>query len=342
MSAVKKTSRRRPFALRWQSHLDECITAIAANENWVAATSAAGEVALWSWQGSSGKCDVRSQVETNLSCLAFSAGGEFLAAGGQQSYLQVRSLGTPEEARRIDVPGNAWIDRLAWSPTAPLLAFDLNKTTCVWDAISQKIVAQLDFVDSSVLGLAWHPQGTHLAICGNRGTKVWDASNWQAEPYLLQVPGASLQAAWSPDGRFLAAGNFDRTLSILHWQSPPPWLMQGFPAKVRQVAWASDSQLVAAACAEGIATWQRSGEDWSACGVLQGHASTVRSIGFHPLTGQLASVGEDGRVCLWRDVKARSQTLEGPPGGCTGLAWHPTEPAIAVGGQQGELYVWAL
>ena len=341
MSAIK-ASRRRQFKLRWQATLDECVTAIAASDAALAATSAAGELALWSWHD--GDCWWRSRQDGSLSSLAFSKDGRWLAVGGQSGCVRAHAITERDVvSQTIAVePATAWIDRLAWNPAIPQLAFNVNQRACIWDAASEQIVAELDFADSSVLGLAWHPHGTHLAVCGHTGTKVWDARDWQAEPYLLQVPGASLQAAWSPDGRFLAAGNFDRTLSVLQWSSPPPWLIQGFPAKVRQVAWMPDSQRLAAACTEGIAMWQWERGDWAARGVLQGHNGIVRGIAFHPTLGQLASAGEDGRVCLWRDAKARAQTLQGPPTGCTGLIWHPQEGAIAAGGQQGEIYLWAL
>lgn len=339
MSAVK-ASRRRQYKLRWQATLNECITAIAASERCLAATSAAGEIALWSWER--GDCQWQLRQEAPLSSLAFSRDDRWLAVGGQGGCLQVYDLAALAAGPIVvPVPGTAWIDRLSWNPAAPQLAFNVNRHTWIWDAAAETVVAELEFADSSVLGLAWHPDGTHLAVCGHTGTKVWDARNWQAEPYLLRVPGASLHAAWSPDGRFLAAGNFDRTLSLLRWSSPPPWLMQGFPAKVRQVAWLPDSQRVAAACAEGIALWQWEGENWVARGVLQGHNSVVRGIAVSNTLGQLASADEAGRVCLWRDAKSPMQILSGPTTGCTGVVWHPQASMLAGGGQAGEVCLWA-
>lgn len=44
--------------------------------------------------------------------------------------------------------------------------------------------------------------------------------------------------AWSTDGKFIAEGNLDNTLTVVEWDCPAePWVMRGFPGKVRQLAW---------------------------------------------------------------------------------------------------------
>lgn len=332
-----KASRRAHFRPHWQAQLADYITALAATEHFLAATSAAGEIALWAWDRSD--CLWRDRRDRPLSGAAFSADGQWLAAVGQGGCARIWSVADPDAPPQIlSIPVSTWSDRLAWDPQSARLAIGVERSIWVWDAATQQRIAELDFTASSVLGLAWHPRGTHLAACGHTGTKVWDARSWAAEPYLLQVPGASLDAAWSPSGKFLAAGNFDRTLSILQWQSPPPWLMQGFPAKVRQVAWLNDSQTLAAVCAEGIAIWAWDGQTWNNKRVLQGHTGSIRAIVGKDT--QFASAGEDGRVCLWHKAKTATQTLKGPDGGCTSLVWHPSNGAIAVGGDRGEIFLW--
>jgi len=331
-----KASRRAHFRPHWQAQLADYITALAATEHFLAATSAVGEIALWAWDRSDFLW--RDRYDRPLSGAAFSADGQWLAAVGQGGCARIWSVADPGAPPQVlPIPVSTWSDRLAWDPQSARLAIGVERSIWVWDAATQQRVTELDFAASSVLSLAWHPRGTHLAACGHTGTKVWDVLKWTTEPYLLRVPGASLAAAWSPNGAFLAAGNFDRTLSILQWSSPPPWLMQGFPAKVRQVAWAANSQSLAAVCAEGITIWQWERQSWKNQRVLQGHTGSVRAVSFHE--SQLASVGDDARVCLWQGKKL-AQTLKGPANGCTGLVWHPAGTAIAVGGCHGEVYLW--
>nr|MBX2862262.1 hypothetical protein [Leptolyngbyaceae cyanobacterium MAG.088] len=187
------------------------------------------------------------------------------------------------------------------------------------------------------------PDGAFLAASGHTGVKVWQALDWNAEPEFVEVPGASMDVAWSPDAVYLASGNLDRTLTVVSWGNPPPWLMQGFPGKVRQVAWAApvDNQpaMVAAACVEGVTVWRRQGQGWENR-VLEKHSGTVVAIAFHPTKRLLASAAQDGRLCLWQKAKALQQTLKGVASGFSAVAWHPQGAYLAAGGDQGEVLIW--
>ena len=157
------------------------------------------------------------------------------------------------------------------------------------------------------------------------------------------MPGASLSLAWSATGQYLASGNLDRTLTVVDWENPPPWLMQGFPGKVRQVVWArpvgDKAPIVAAACVEGVTVWQRQGKQWQSR-VLKKHKGTVEAIAFHPAEQLLASAAQDGQLCLWKEAKTLQQTLRGVKEGFSAIAWHPQGRYLAAGGSQGELIVW--
>ncbi|MEL6816479.1 MAG: WD40 repeat domain-containing protein, partial [Cyanobacteria bacterium J06598_3] len=294
-----------------------------------------------------------------IGTLGFSADGQYLAAAGQQGAVFVWDLAAIElaaiELAAIDcssIPqpklvlenSGCWIDRLAWHPLQPWLAFGAGTQIKVWDISQEKLLSEQSFVASSVLNLSWHPDGQHLAASGHTGVKVWSVEDWESPPEIVEVPGASLSVAWSADGQYLASGNLDRTLTVVRWGNPPPWLMQGFPGKVRQVDWATceegETPAVAAACAEGITVWQRQGKQWQS-NVLEKHQGTVEAIAFHPTDLLLASAAQDGRLCLWKKAASLQQTLRGVKGGFSAIAWHPQGRYLAAGGSQGELIVWA-
>lgn len=334
--------------LRWQTRLQDYVTAIAWSPkgHYLAASSAAGEVYLW--HSSNQQLLLQDRDRAAISCLSFSQDGQFLAAAGQRGAVKIWSL--PQittQPIEIPVSPSAWIDHLAWSPVTNQFAFNVGRAVHIWAADTQTVAVGLDFEKSSVLGLAWHPQGQSLAVCGHTGTKVWNAQHWPETPYLLKVPGASLQAAWSRDGRYLAAGNFDRTLSVLELGKPPPWLMQGFPGKVRQLAWSepitrAGSPYLAAACLEGITVWERdaTGNNWTSR-VLQAHQGFVQAIAFQPGTLLLASAAQEGQLYLWQDAKFVVQSLQGVSHGFSCLAWHPQGHCLAAGGDRGEILVWS-
>ncbi|MEL6928072.1 MAG: WD40 repeat domain-containing protein [Cyanobacteria bacterium J06600_6] len=303
----------------------------------LAIATAGGELAIWQ----AGELAILiDQNNYSLDCLGFSADGQWLAAAGQEGkvYLwQLDSYGfklfTVLEYER------AWVNSLAWHPAQNLLAFAVNRQVKIWDGDNQKVVANLDFQSSSVFSLAWHPNGDFLAASGHGGVKVWDKQDWSKSPYLSEVPGASLDCAWSSDGTYLASGNLERTISLLQWDNPPPWLMQGFPGKVSRITWSKDPNkpLLAAACQEGISIWQRQKDNWHSY-VLQ-HEKTVRAIAFSPRSSCLASTGDDGNISLWQGKKL-VQTFKTSNYGFSDLAWHPQEKFLAAGGQNGELYIY--
>lgn len=338
------------FKTYWHSSLTDYITALAWSPDgqWLAAASAAGEVVLYTLAQE--RLCLQSASGQAVSALDFSADGQFLALSGQTGTVAVWQLtgSQPQPLSSQPHPGT-WIDQLAWHPQQPCLAYGVGSKVRVWAAETQTLLAELTFQASSVLHLAWHPQGECLAVSGHGGVKVWQADDWQAEPKLIAVPGASLYVAWSADGRYLGSGNLDRTLTVAEWQVPPPWLMQGFPGKVRQLAWSDPSATsgaprLAAACVEAITVWSR-GETakggWQSQ-VLQHHRDRVSAIAFQPRSLLLASASQDGQLGFWHQGKKLIQSLKLSGAGLSSLAWHPTGEYLAVGSRTGDVTVCQL
>ncbi|MEL6935259.1 MAG: WD40 repeat domain-containing protein [Cyanobacteria bacterium J06607_17] len=348
MTTRTRRSRADAFKVHWRGQLGDYVTALdwsPGGGDSLAIASSSGEVVVWT------ETDLISllpaQPNSAIDCLGFSANGKYLAAAGQQGNVfiwQMAALTEPPTILPNPSPQTThWIDRLTWHPGTYWLAFGVGNQIQVWECGSSQTLASLDFKDSSVLDLAWHPDGTLLAASGHTGVKVWQSVDWEAEPEFVEVPGASISVAWSLDGRYLASGNLDRTLTVVSWGNPPPWLMQGFPGKVRQVDWAvpRDNQpsTVAAACVEGVTVWQRQDQGWENR-VLEKHGGTVVAIAFHPTKHLLASAAQDGQLCLWQNAKSLQQTLKGVASSFSAIAWHPQGSYLAAGGDQGELLIW--
>ncbi len=332
----------------WNTRLSDYVTAMAwtPDGTQLAASSGAGEVLLYTPATDKSICLQSGQGES-VDALDISADGKFLAAGGQAGTVwiwQINSdaptlLTTLEHAR-------TWIDRLQWHPTSPELAFSFGRYVQVWHAVEQTVVTTLDFEDSSVLDLAWNPQGTRLSLGGNQSIKTWKSQDWDEDPIVREVGGASVAVAWSPDGHYLASGNNDRSVLVWAKDHPAPWRMQGFPGKVRQLAWSKpmvrDAPLLASISGEGIVVWTKAADEsagWNPQ-VLEDHGGMVREIAFRPNTLLLASAADDGCLYLWQKARRIIQTLEGAAGGFSCLAWSRQGIMLAAGGSGGELWVW--
>jgi WD40 repeat protein len=339
------------FDRHWQGMLSDYVTAIAWSPDGktLAASSAAGEVVVYQGTGTFLATPLLSVNGHSIDGLAFSYDGQFLAAGGQTGEVSIWRMQSelPELIATVKNP-SVWVDRLSWSPTQNLLAFSLGKYVHIWDATRGDVAAILNFDTSSVLDLTWHPDGQRLSVSGYQGIKIWTAEDWNDAPYLLTVPSASVAIAWSPDGKYIASGNLDRTITVSEWNSPHPWVMQGFPGKIRQLAWSNvftkaGASLLASASVEAIVVWEKQEDEalgWEGR-VLERHESTVQSIYFQPDALLLASAAADGWVCLWHKAKQLAQVLDGAPNGFSCVAWHPKGYQLATGGQNGELLIWS-
>ncbi|MBM0745720.1 PD40 domain-containing protein (plasmid) [Phormidium sp. CLA17] len=344
-----KTKKQGEFEPHWQGTLADYVTAIAWSlDGKMAASSAAGEVVLYQ-AGAFQETSLQQGDGRSVDCLAWSQDGRWLAAGGQSGQVKLWRMQS-ERPELIAIVGNpsAWVDHMAWSPTQDLLAFSLGKYVQVWDAALGDVATTLAFDTSSALDLTWHPDGKRLSVGGYQGVKIWTADDWDDDPYLLMIPSASVAIAWSPDGRYIASGNLDRTITVLEWENPHPWVMRGFPGKVRQLAWSDvptkvGASLLASASAEGLVVWEKQADEalgWEGR-VLAGHEGIVQSMHFQPDTLLLASAAADGWVCLWHKAQRLAQVLNGASNGFACLAWHPKGKQLAAGGQNGELLVWS-
>jgi WD40 repeat protein len=327
----------------YSTKLADYVTALAWSSQGkiLAASSAAGEVIVWE----NGKL-ITLQPATNqaVNCLAFSHNGKYLAIGGQDGKVKIWC-----ENQLITTLENApiWVDQLAWSYTNNQLAFSLGPYVQIWDADTLEVVVTLNFNDSSILGIDWRKDGKYLAINGYKGVKIWSTQDWNAEPFIFSIPSVSITTIWSPDGEYLASGNMDRTLTVLQWENPDPWVMRGFPGKIRQLAWsdlktATGAPILAASSVEGIVAWEKSVDEsvgWEAR-ILTNHVDIIQAISFAPQSLILASAGADGWLCLWDENQEVSQILTDTEAGFSTLSWHSQGQLLATGSEQGELIIW--
>jgi len=332
------------FEKAYSGTLSDYVTAIAWSPTGtdLAVTSAAGEVVLWQ---DGNLTTLQTGKSESVDCVAFSHNGQLLAVGGQDGQVKIwrdnELIATLENSP-------AWVDKLAWSPHRNWLAVGLGRKVLVWDADTRETIVQLNFEASSVFGIDWRCDGQYLAIGGYRGVKVWNCQAWNDKPYILDIPTATLAIAWSPEGKFLAAGNLDQTLVVVEWNNPEPWVMRGFPGKIRQLAWSQPASsqgapLLASCSVDGVIVWEKQTDDslgWEAR-VLTNHVDVIHAIGFAPKSFLLASAGADGWICLWQDASQVSQILTGVSSGFSCLAWHPQGRILATGGDNGELIIWS-
>jgi WD40 repeat protein len=334
--------------LQWQAQLSDLVTAIAwspLGHSWVV-SSAAGEIR---WIENSAQTSnpielvLLEPTGNSIDNLGFSADGQWLAAGGQTGQLfiwQCQPDKSPPQLVRI-LEFQTWIDELVWHPSRSELVIGCGSKVQIWDAATAgDSIWSCD--RSSIFALAWHPGGNELAVAGYKGVEIW-APTAQVPLYKITVDTASIQLAWSPDGRYLAAGNLDRSLTIVDWQHPDdPWILQGCPGKIRQLVWLTHTELpcLAVATGDAIVLWDLAAEEWTGQ-LLTGHQGVVTTISAHLDLPLLISAASDGSACIWSAQGEIEQIITNTLSGFTTLAWQPQEMCLATGSQMGEIGLWS-
>jgi WD40 repeat protein len=346
----KKTNKSQDqVELLWQHRLSDYVTAIAWRPGTadLVAAAANGEIVDCKGTNTGVTCDLlQPATDQSVDCLAISADGQFLAAGGQSGAVKIWRLSDLELLTTLE-NAPAWVDRMAWNPTQNQLAFSLGKYVQVWQA-EIGIVTTLNFENSSVLDITWHPDGTQLTVAGYQSIKVWSVLDWDDDPTSVEIGTASTLIRWSPDGKYIASSNIDKTIAVIEWGNPLPWIMRGFPGKIRQLTWTDTiiqqgAPLLASSSTDSIVVWERHPDDsigWEGR-VLGQHDARIEAMQFQPQTALLASAGADGWLVLWPQAARIGQMLEGAAAGFSSLVWHPDGQQLAAGGVEGELIVWS-
>jgi WD40 repeat protein len=337
---------RSELELSWQGRASDFITDFARSPigtSWVACT-ANGEIA---WNSGSNELDfLKSADDRSIDNISFSADGRWLAAGGRAGKLYLWNcadrLLPPQLVTTIAI--ERWIERLVWHPTAARLAISYDRHVKLWDVITDRELVDWQFDRSSIFDLQWHPDGATIAVAGYKGVQIWSPEDETAEVERLATDTATIRLAWTEDGRYLAAGNLDRTLTLMARQHPDdPWILQGCPGKIRHLCWLAGATSPCLAVASGteLLLWELSQPttEWSGR-IGSGHQSNITALTAHPQFAIPTSGDNDGYICLWSIAGEIEQICHNTVSGITTLEWLEHGQHLACGHSNGEIELW--
>jgi WD40 repeat protein len=283
--------------------------------------------------------------------LAWSPDGTRIARSGRfggssENFEPIRlyDAGTGKEVASLTGHRGA-IRHLAYSADGSRLAGGgWDRRIHVWDLTTGQELLFGPGHRGQVDAVAFSPDGKTLASAGQDGTlRLWDtaAAKWQRT--LTGHRSAVTGVAFHPEGKLLATGGADGTVRLWDLTTGEGRALEGHPNGWLAVAFSPDGKTLAVASVQGVRLWDPVAS--KPVKELPTRAPASRVL-FSPDGKWLAAGCDSGVLHLWE--AATGWELPGPKGNgrdpVLGLAFHPTDPLLAVGTQQteGSIGVWAL
>ena len=268
-----------------------------------------------------------------ITSLAFSPDGSFLAATG----LQWGGIGVWDLATRQLLPMNHTASQFcsAFSPDGELLATGgHDRTVLLWHVRTQRLVNIIRGHGDAVDSLRFLPDGKTLVTASRDGTtRVWPVDVRQG-PSVLR-PGSARAVVFSPQGDRIAIAT-DKGVGIWDVGTERELMSLSLPAASVAVAFSPDGRRVAAL----VGTAAVHVFDASNAAVVTSQPGrralepAIRSgaIAFSPDGHTLAAVDGDRTLTVWNTQTWESRVIGGAADVLTAVAFSPDGRRLAAAG----------
>lgn len=273
----------------------------------------------------------------------YSPNGRFVASSGQDGKAHIYDGSNFTRLATID-HGDAWVEHIAWHGQSDGILTAAGKQLKL-SAVDGSLVRQFVDHESTIADVAWNPAAPDLfATSSYNGARLWNLKQTSHKRFL-EWKGSLLNLAYSPNGKVLAAGCQDGAAHVWLLPGGKDLFMDGYPTKVRELAWDSSSRYLATGGGPEVIVWDFSGKGPSGSKpiVLSGHESFISALSFAPRKFKLASGGNDGSIILW-DMNERAEVMmhEEDDSRVTNLAWNPTGTQLAATFASGRAAIFNL
>ncbi|WP_424535601.1 NB-ARC domain-containing protein [Sphaerisporangium viridialbum] len=267
---------------------------------------------------------------------AFAPGGDLLLTSGHDHQAHLQTTETGETIRVFDGHTDT-VAACAVSPDGGLAATaGYDGYVRLWDIETGEARAVLTGHADLVHDCAFDPSGAMLATVGHDETiHLWTVAGGTPHQVLTGHDGAIAACAFSPDGGLLATASHDQTLRL--WDPATGDLRAVLAAHtdiVTGCAFSPDGRRLAST------SHDRTVRVWDVRTArlrqtLRGHSGGVSACAFTSDGGLLASAGYDRQIRVWETNTYRQVCALRVAAPLLRLAWHPTEPLLALTGQAG-------
>ena len=293
--------------------------------------------------------------------VAFSSDGTGLAAcsaSGQVSLWKLPPLQSIGDLRGHDrsaltlawhpnrAERGSWVEHLAWSPDGRFLAASAGKILRIWSvdaASTPQLAAEVPAHKTTVSALSWMPNGGGVISSCYGGAWLWKVgTDKPVRPFPYD--GALLSIAVNPSGEYLASGNLDGSVHLFRTENEQNWHMSGYPMKVTSVRFDHNGLNLFTASGPALVSWNMKKFEGTGGRLFKGHLGWIQEIACHPNRALVATVGEDGLLCIWEPQTAKPMLSQevNKSGGLSSVAWSPQGTWLATGTNDGVVSLFSV
>ncbi len=312
----------------------------------LAACSASGQVSIWDVPSLKPAGQYVGHQQSALT-LAWHPTRNELATGGQDGAVKLWQAGTG--VARVSLPvgqPGSWVDQVEWAPDGKFLAASAGKVLQVWTIGAEgvpQMAADVPAHKTTVSALAWMPRGGGVLSACYGGAWLWEIGKPRpVRPFPYD--GALLSIAVSPSGEYLASGNLDGSVHLFRTDSEQNWHMSGYPMKVTAVRFDYNGLNLFTASGPALVSWNMKKFEGTGGRLFKGHLGWIQEIACHPTKSVVATVGEDGLLCLWEPQATKpllSQELNQTVG-LSSVAWSSKGGWLATGTSDGTVSLFSV
>jgi WD40 repeat protein len=274
--------------------------------------------------------------------------GRVLGTGGEDGVGRIWDMETAEELAVLPVgERQAWVEHLAWEPGGRRLAMTAGKALQIVKWADQRgchVEAEQTGHSSTISDMCWRKgyPGEIISSCFG-AARLW-AIGGEQPLKTFSYDGALLAVSLSPDGHYLASGNLDGSVHLWSTTTNQHWHMAGYPCKVRHVAFDSQGMFLWTVAGPDLVAWSATKFEGTSGRLFRGHLGWIQGMACHPSRAIVATVGEDGLLCLWHPRTTKpilSQELN-VSGGLSCVAWSPNDVCLATGTDDGTVSIFSV